>query len=93
MDKWEEVETTGSSGYLNRIEVPGGWIYKQVDDVVTYFQQEGRGITEGYEWRSSICFVPFLEVKCETCEGHGWVKTDHNHWGTDPCPTCNGSGK
>ena len=91
MDKWISVSTP-DAGYLSKMKVTGGWIYKQVEDVPVDYGS-GQGLVAGHYFTSSICFVPFLEAKCETCEGRGWVITNHNHWGTDPCPTCNGSGK
>ena len=42
--------------YLHRLKVPGGWIVKHIEDVMTNVSQDT--IEHGYEFRSSICFVP-----------------------------------
>src|SRR5215213_5758267 len=74
MDKqvWEEVPQN-HAGYLYRLKVPGGWIVKETHDVsrqrpMSYNTDNGSRYTEwenveGFEWRSTMCFVPDPEYK------------------------------
>lgn len=57
--RWEKVETNHAQS-LYRSPVFGGWLVMSVDDVRSpvytgYNQPEYH---EGYEWKSSISFVP-----------------------------------
>lgn len=57
--EWEELDNGGHSGSIFRAKVPGGWLYKNVDPVMTVMPS---GLLDsGYEWRTTICFVPNLE--------------------------------
>ena len=61
---WEKVEQE-QSGYLYRAKVPGDWLVKEVQDVLTSNEDAGLKMHDGYEWRSSLCFVPDVD--------HAWV--------------------
>jgi hypothetical protein len=50
--KWEDVEYC-----MVRARVPGGWLVKHTDDVNVSLH-EGVSPQTGYEWRTSLCFVP-----------------------------------
>lgn len=52
--EWELIEQD-HDGWLYRAEVPGGWIYKQVDQVPTTSKDGG---TDYYGFSSAMCFVP-----------------------------------
>lgn len=63
--KWEGIEHDHGN-QLSRAKVPGGWLVMSTDDVVTQVY-EGYDIPSneyGYEWRTSITFVPD--------ENHNW---------------------
>lgn len=57
---WQDIDP-----YHKRAAVPGGWLVKTYEDVMTprdtYCGMRGE---RGYEWRVSMCFVPD--------EGHYW---------------------
>ena len=56
---WEEVESSPSiSAYIFRAKVPGGWLIRVVEDVVHDQSAYGHGLVPGWDWRTSICFVP-----------------------------------
>lgn len=58
MNNWEEVKQE-QAGYLWRMKVPGGWLVKSVEDVMTTITNVDYVYSESnVEWRSSICFVP-----------------------------------
>lgn len=73
---WEKVEQD-QAGYLYRTKVPGGWLVKDVQDVLTTDEQAGLRMHQDYEWRSSLCFVPdpnhSWEIQSTTCK-HGTPK-------------------
>jgi hypothetical protein len=48
---------TNISSYIQRAEVPGGWLVCSIDDVWTESQTNGLH-GNGYEWRTGVCFVP-----------------------------------
>ncbi len=50
--EWEEI-----TPYEHRARVPGGWVLKVTQDVMTNIRPE-ECPHEGYEWRTSICFIP-----------------------------------
>lgn len=52
---WEEI-TTEHGDYLYRAKIFGGWLVKITCDVVT--QNEYILNQTGFEWRSSITFIP-----------------------------------
>jgi hypothetical protein len=56
--EWETIEYN-----LFRTKVPNGWLVKISEHVMTNMHPNSIA-SEGYEWRSSICFVPD--------EGHYW---------------------
>lgn len=52
---WEEIEqSTGGSMY--RTKVPTGWLIKEVQEVMHNFPD--RGLDNGYDWTSTLTFVP-----------------------------------
>ena len=60
--KWEPVEDdSNQAGHLYRAKVPGGWLYKQVDDF-PIVRPDGN-IDFGIAWTSSITFAPDMPVK------------------------------
>lgn len=60
--EWEEIPNN-MSGYMFRAKVPNGWLVKEVQDVL--INQHGITNASGYQWTSSITFVPDFE--------HLWV--------------------
>lgn len=48
---WEIID-----GYHFRLKVPGGWIFKVIEDVIHF--DENRGWQTGQDFRPTICFVP-----------------------------------
>ena len=60
--EWEEIKQN-HAGTLYRAKVPNGWLIKEVQDVLT--NVDGVNNTSGYQWTSSITFVPDFE--------HLWV--------------------
>lgn len=52
---WERVEQD-SAGYLERAEVPGGWLVRETNDVLG--DDPNGGMASGWSWTSSITFVP-----------------------------------
>ena len=55
--EFESIETPRFGMYIARAKVPGGWLVTCTQDVNTQLPE--RGITgQGYEWRTSITFVP-----------------------------------
>jgi len=47
---WEQID-----GFHFRLKVPGGWIFKVLEDVV---HGSDRGLQPGWDWRVAICFIP-----------------------------------
>jgi hypothetical protein len=62
--EWEEIPQDLSC-YLRRAKVPGGWLVIATEDVV--HNTEYLGMIGGWDWRTSICFVPD--------SGHEWKLT------------------
>lgn len=59
---WEQIGTA-EAGYLYRAAIFGGWLVKEVQDVSTVLPDWSGNMPairneHGYEWRSSITFVP-----------------------------------
>jgi hypothetical protein len=53
---WYTIEHSGT-GHMARAMVPGGWLVRISEDV--YVNNKGYGYPNtGYEWRTSITFVP-----------------------------------
>ena len=50
--EWETLENC-----IERAAVPGGWLVKATEEVHMSFHED-QPPTEGYEWTSSIAFVP-----------------------------------
>lgn len=74
--KWENV-SHNSGGYLSRMKVPGGWLVREVMDVMTFNRDEHN---TGYEWRSSICFMPDIN--------HEWLKEEKDDFGDEKPEYC-----
>jgi hypothetical protein len=61
--EWEPIDSNHSN-YITRAKVFGGWLVMSTDEVQTQIpEQWGQGLVsfrneEGYQWRTSICFVP-----------------------------------
>lgn len=53
--EWEDLEQD-TAGHIQRAAIPGGWLVRQVDDVCSDYT--GKGTESGYEWRTSMTFVP-----------------------------------
>lgn len=53
--EWEDLEQD-TAGHIQRAAIPGGWLVRQVDDVCSDYT--GKGTESGYEWRTSMAFVP-----------------------------------
>lgn len=51
---WEDIKSE-YAGHLQRAPVPGGWLVRDVQDVLV---DMGRGPESGYAWSSSLTFVP-----------------------------------
>lgn len=70
MDKikleWEPIDQE-HAGTMFRARVPGGWLVKEVQDKALAYPEEfkenvnGWRYETGYEWRSSVTFVPDAE--------------------------------
>ena len=52
-----ETVPTNNAITLFRAEVPGGWLVMGVNEVYTNALESGL-FGKGFEWRSSLCFVP-----------------------------------
>lgn len=64
---WESLDVINTSGNLFRMEVPGGWLIKEVSDVQSDMPDHiPFGNRYGWEWTSTICFYPDPE--------HLWLK-------------------
>ncbi len=59
MLNWEDIKHNHGF-YLRRAEVIGGWLVIAISDVMTPMNQgHSQPVPmEGYEWRTSITFVP-----------------------------------
>jgi hypothetical protein len=53
--KWEEIKQDRAF-YLYKAKVPGGWLVACTDDVLD--QSEQLFHQSGWEWRTSITYVP-----------------------------------
>jgi hypothetical protein len=53
--EWEDLKQD-TAGHIQRAAIPGGWLVRQVDDVCSDYT--GNGTESGYEWRTSMAFVP-----------------------------------
>lgn len=47
---WEMIDP-----YHFRLMVPGGWVFKVIEDVI---HERPNGFVPGWDWRVSICFIP-----------------------------------
>ena len=56
--EWEKID-----GTHERAKVIGGWVVKSYQDVLISMHAE-QPLTEGYEWRESMVFIPDI--------GHQW---------------------
>jgi len=68
MLNWEEIKQN-TAGSLQRVKVPNGWLVREVHEVHIELGEE-KGFPPilqnyGYEWTSSITFVPDAEHKWE----------------------------
>ena len=59
---WEEVKTNHGS-MLYRAKVVGGWLVKEEQEIAHY--TEYTGFVSGYDWTSSITFVPDINHQWE----------------------------
>lgn len=50
--EWEQIDA-----YHKRAQVLGGWLVKAYEDVQTRMHED-MPMSQGYEWRVSMCFVP-----------------------------------
>jgi len=57
MLSWEEIKQN-QAGYLSRAKVPNGWLVKEAHDVHITIPDTNILDNHGYEWTSSITFVP-----------------------------------
>lgn len=59
--EWENIEHNHGN-YLVRAKVFGGWLVMSTDDVQT-LRNDGYTLNpeSGYEWRTSIAFVPDIK--------------------------------
>jgi hypothetical protein len=48
---WEMID-----GYHFRLKIPGGWVFKVIEDVVQ--NSPSHGFIPGWDWRVAICFIP-----------------------------------
>jgi hypothetical protein len=58
--KWEQIQQDHGD-YLYRAKVPGGWLVKNTNDVLTTRSDPNDHrypYEENLEYRSSICFIP-----------------------------------
>ena len=76
---WENIEND-HTGYLYRAKVPGGWLVKVVEDVIS---QQPSGMIHpqinyqiGYEWRTSITFMPDPDHEWNPMENENESKKD-----------------
>lgn len=61
--KWETIEHDHGN-HLTRAKVFGGWLVMSTDDVMTsMYDGYGSSNSEGYEWRTSLTFVPDLKYE------------------------------
>jgi hypothetical protein len=60
MLKWEEIQQDDQIICMKRIKVIGGWIVQATMDALTpQYQGYDTPVQEhGYQWRTSITFVP-----------------------------------
>lgn len=56
--EWEQIEHNHGN-YITRAKIFGGWLVMSTDEVQT-LRNDGYGLSpeNGYEWRTSITFVP-----------------------------------
>ncbi len=59
---WEDVPQD-HAGTMSRMRVPGGWLVKIVDDVNIYMGRDQAHPQGGYEWRTTMAFVPDPEYR------------------------------
>ncbi len=52
---WEQIDDQFSTSY--RAKVVNGWLFKIVENVHVSLHEDMTP-QEGYEWRTSICFIP-----------------------------------
>jgi len=64
--EWEEVPHN-HGGYMTRVSIPGGWLVRYTEDVRSpvFTGYEAPEYIQGYEWRTSITFVPDVN--------HEWI--------------------
>ena len=55
--KWEDM-TNNLSGWMYRAPVPGGWLVRCTEDALYKNPDHHNHLQGGYEWRTSITFVP-----------------------------------
>lgn len=61
---WEEIKQD-TAGTLYRSKVPNGWLVKEVQDVHVVIEHSNTLGNHGYEWTSSLTFVPDINNSWE----------------------------
>jgi len=62
MEKWEAID---KENFTFRLKVFGGWLVRYNSSVVHNLIDSGQGMAEGWDWRSTMVFVPDPK--------HNWV--------------------
>ena len=55
MHKWEIIDKDQNT---SRLRVFGGWLVRYDNPVVHNLINSGHGMAEGWDWRSTMVFVP-----------------------------------
>jgi hypothetical protein len=50
---WEQIDN-----YTSRCRVPRGWLVRIMEPVTHNLIDEGRGMTDGWDFRPALCFYP-----------------------------------
>jgi hypothetical protein len=51
--KWEQIDD-----HHDRSKIFGGWLVKASTPVVHNMIDTGHGMSDGWDWRIALCFVP-----------------------------------
>lgn len=54
---WQTIPNKGEAGTLERARTPGGWLVRETHNVL-HNHPQGGPFTDGYEWRTSLVYVP-----------------------------------
>lgn len=54
----KDIPNNNTNAFIRRAKIPGGWLVTATEDAFHDHGEYGRGVVQGCDWRTYICFVP-----------------------------------